>query len=198
MSCDIADFHSYADNVMGNRMPQSEIFNGHTTFLMCNRNNREDIRTHRMNWLITNYLQYDCEADVKKDLKDIRDVYKDYHDYYNTNISDSYSGRFDPPGCFYNYLSKLDDMDRVKYIRECEERYNDDIEMHYRDISNRYNATNQHDATLSDEDFEETYESDGYDTGYVTQSEVIDEYDEYDDFDDYYDETEIEDDYNDW
>lgn len=199
MSHAIANFHNYADNIIGNRMAESEIFNGHTTFLMCNRDNREDIRTHRMNWLVTNYIAYDCEDDVKKDLKDVRDVSKDYIEYFKANVRDAYTGRFEPPGCFYNYVSKLDDMDRAKYLKECEERYNDDIETHYRDISNRYDATGHIDVVLSDEEYEEFYESDGNDTaGYATPSDALDEYYDYDYYEDYTEETELEDDYNDW
>ena len=87
-------------------------------------------------------------------------------------------------------------MEREKYLKECEERYNDDIETHYRDISNRYNVVSRIE-TLSDDEYDDVYESDDYDTGYITQSDIIDEYDDYEYFDDYYEETEIEDDYND-
>jgi len=166
--------------------------------LMCNIDNREDIRRHRMNWLVTNFVTYNCEDDVKKDLKDIRDVYKDY---YASTVEDTYSGHFDPPSCFYNHVIKLDDMDREKYLKECAERYIDDIDQHYINISNKYtaiNAMSKIETVLSDEEFEEVYESDGYDTGYVTQSDIIDDYDDYDCFDEYYEETEIEDDYNDF
>jgi len=92
-------------------------------------------------------------------------------------------------------------MDREKYLKECEERYNDDIDMHYMEISNKYNAINamsRIDTVLSDEEFEDVYESDDCDTGYITQSDIIDDYDDYDCFDEYYEETEIEDDYNDF
>lgn len=194
MSPYISNFQDYTNNILGNRIAESDIFNGYTTFLMCNRNNREDIRRHRMNWMITNFVTYNCDADAKKDLKDLRDVYKDF---YERNVEDTYSGHFDPPGCFYNYVLKLDDMEREKYLKECEERYNDDIETHYRDISNRYNVVSRIE-TLSDDEYDDVYESDDYDTGYITQSDIIDEYDDYEYFDDYYEETEIEDDYNDW
>ena len=192
----MVQFHNYANSIIGNRMPESEIFNGHTTFLMCNRNNREDIRTHRMNWLVTNYITYDCEDDVKKDLKDVRDVYKDY---YKTNLIDSYSGRFDPPRCFYNHASKLDDMDRRKYLQECEERYNDDIDTHYRDISKRFDVIHPIDTVLSEEEIEEIYESDGNDIEYVTtQPDGVEDYDDNEFYEEYHEETEIEDDYHDW
>ena len=193
MSHSVMNFQNYANNILENRIAESEIFNGHTTFLMCNIDNRKDIRRHRMNWLITNYVTYYCDDDVKKDLKDMRDVYKDY---YETSVEDTYSGNFDPPRCFYN-----NDMDREKYLKECEERYNDDIDMHYMEISNKYNAINamsRIDTVLSDEEFEDVYESDDCDTGYITQSDIIDDYDDYDCFDEYYEETEIEDDYNDF
>lgn len=190
-------FHNYVDNIMENRIAESDIFNGHTTFLMCNRDNREDIKNHRMNWLITNYFTYDCHADLKKDLKDVRDVCKDY---YTTNISDNYTGNFDPPCCFYNYINKLNDLNREKIQKECEERYNDDIETHYRDISNKYDAISSRLETS--ENFEVTYDYDTYDTDCMSQSDVIEEYDEYDDYDDfsYYEEEtdDNEEDYNDW
>lgn len=199
------NFHNYVDNIMNNNIPQSQIFNGYSTFLMCNNNGnnyeyesiQENIRTYRMNWIINNYIKYDCEDDVKKDLKDVRDVFKDY---YNKNISDTYN--FNPPKCFYNYLLKMDDIEREKHMKECEEKYNDDIEVHYRDIANRYDRSNQIDnVTHSDEENEDYHDSDEYDTEYMTQSDVIDEYDyeDYDNnYDDYFEETEIEDDYNDW
>ena len=195
------NFHKYANNIMNNSIPEAQIFNGYTTFLMChNRDNEGNIRAHRMNWILTNYAKYDCEDDVKKDLKDIRDELKDY---YNTNISDIYSGQFNPPRCFYNHLLKMDDMEREKHAKESEEKYNDDIEVHYRDIAHRYDMSNQIDNTVhSDEENEDFNDSDEYDTGYMTPSDIMDEYCDYDDFDnnynDYYEETEIEDDYNDW
>lgn len=206
------NFHNYANNIMNNSIPESQIFNGYTTFLMCNYNHNnhnsqnnhhtanDDIRNHRMNWIITNYIKYDCKDDIKKDFKDIRDTFKDY---YDTNISDRYTGNFNPPQCFYNYLLKMDDMEREKYLKECEERYNDDIEIHYRDIANRYDRSNQIDnIVLSDDENEDFIDSEEYDTEIMTQSDIIDEYYEYDDFDnnydDFYEETEIEDDYNDW
>lgn len=204
MSSSLANFQNYANNILHNKIPQSEIFNGYTTFLMRNHNRnhnyRQNIRQYRMNWIINNFISYDGNGNGNDN------VHEDYKTYYHNNIQDSYTSQFNPPSCFYNYLLRIDDMEREIIMKELEERYNDDIETHYRDIAAKYDRSNQVVDTTYDDEMDELLLNDENDKGYFTQSDIIDDYndddysdfDTYDNYNDYYDENDNDEDYNDW
>jgi len=95
----------------------------------------------------------------------------------------------------------MDDMEMQKHLNEVNEKYNDDIEVHYRDIAKKYDNANKPNVVHLDDDFDDDNDSDDYESGYVTQSDIVDEYYDdydYDNCDDCFEETEIDDDYNDW
>lgn len=183
----IDGFDNFVNNSINNENDPNAIFlNGYTTFMMCNKDNRENIKEYRMNWLINNYVNYE---NIDK---------RPYYEYYKNNINDTYSGVFNPPPCFYNEMIREERRKEEEARKEWEEYYNDDIAMHYREIANRhltrwdmlkedqdcisyveenesYNSEDDKDSFLEYEDEDYYYDDEYYDD----MSEVYEE-DDYD------------------
>ena len=125
-------FCTFVTSIFSNSIPESEIFNGYTTFMMCNkRSDDKRIWHHRMNWLVNNYIKYgDCNASNASDAKK-RD---DYCQYYIKNIVDDYSGKYLPPFCRYNQYHKENDRP--------EKHEQDDIFTHYINVSKKFEYVN--------------------------------------------------------
>lgn len=142
---------------------------------MCNRNTRQKIHDTRKTWVINNFVEY----------KNIETT--QYSDYYDRNVKDSYSGVFNPPCCPLNAAEK----------EEKQSYQEDDIDVHYRDIANKYtNIMKMHQK----EDDEISYHSEddseySQELGYTSMTEISD-YDDYEDYDDYDDDAYYEDDYD--
>ena len=94
----MSDFCLYVSDIFSNKVPEAELFNGYTTFMMCNnRSVNGGIKWHRMNWLINNYIENNVNANKDK-----------YIEYYLKNIVDDYSGKYNPPRCMYNASIEFD------------------------------------------------------------------------------------------
>lgn len=159
-------FNTFVNNTMNN----SILLNGYTTFMMCNENNRKDIKQYRMHWFVENYNNYDNVNKIP------------YYDYYKNNITDNYSGVFNPPPCFYNQMMRDIDYEEKCKKQEEQDEYNDDIAMHYREVANRHLRKCNNQNTINDDNDSLLYE---------------DEYEEYEDniTDDIYEENSYESDY---
>lgn len=113
-------FHNYvSDTLNDNNSADAFLLNGHTTFLMCNTDNRDNINEHRMNWFVNTY-----DNQNKQEL----------FNYYKDNIKDTYSGVFDPPPCFYNEMIRKE----REHYKLTEEEKNDDINIHYEELEYRH------------------------------------------------------------
>ena len=179
-------FQGFVNQVNNNNYdPMAVLLNGHTTFLMCNKKNRENIKDHRMNWFVNNHVNYD---NIDK---------RPYYEYYKNNVTDSYSGVFDPPPCFYNEMIREERRKQEEAQKEWEEYYNDDIAMHYREIANRHltrwDMMKEDSECMSFVDDYESHKSDD-DTdslvGYDDDDYYDDEY--YDDMSEYYEEDDYD------
>lgn len=169
-------FSTYANEILTGQSPMSVLLNGHTTFLMTDKSKRNNIKTYRMDWFVTNYTNYE---NVDKTA---------YYDYYQKHINDSYSGIFDPPPCFYNEMIREERRQKELEQNEFDEYYNDDIAMHYREIANRH--LTRWDMLKEDSEcmslFEES-ETGDIDNAYDS---YMSDYDDYDD--QYYEDTQTE------
>jgi hypothetical protein len=113
-------FHNYVSNILNDtNSADAVLLNGHTTFLMCNEDKRDQINDHRMNWFVNTY-----DSPNKQELSD----------YYKDNIKDTYSGIFDPPPCFYNETIRKE-RENSKLL---EEEKNDDVYIHYEELEYRH------------------------------------------------------------
>lgn len=171
-------FTEFVSTVFGKDDPLSEYFQAYTTVSMCNRNTRQKIHDTRKRWIINNFVEYK-NVDTEE-----------YSIYYENNVEDSYSGVFAPPPCRLNVEEK----------EENEVYQEDDIDIHYRDIANKYAIiTNLQNYQKDDEDEVSNYieyETDySHDNGYISMTEFSD-FDEYDDIDDYDEDIYFEDDYD--
>ena len=175
-------FHNYVSNTLNDANSSDAILlNGHTTFLMCNTENRDHINEHRMNWFVNTF-----DSSKKEELSN----------YYNNNIRDTYSGVFDPPPCFYN------EMIRNERILAEEER-NDDVNIHYEELEYRHlmnvhimNKLSNNDEYNSNEIPSSYFEEEDNDNNTVADNSEyylsdISEYNEYEDY-----ESEYEDDFD--
>ena len=121
-------FCTFVDSIFSNSIPESEIFNGYTTFMMCGkRSDSKGIWHHRMNWLVNNYIRYGDGSDGSYTNR------YDYCQYYIKNIVDNYSGKYLPPSCKYN----RDDKNSLLDYHE-----QDDIFTHYINISKKFEYIN--------------------------------------------------------
>lgn len=191
MSPQTYNFQSFVSTVYDPHTAESELFNGYTTFMMCNRDNRENIKDLRRKWIVNNYTNY-TSGD-----------HSQYYDFYNQTVNDTYPGVFAPPPCFYNEILREEQRQRDEERREAEELYNDDIQTHYRDIANKYARSIERPQEFNDNDCDEEMEFSDIETDYNTSVEDVEYFtDTYDDYYDYeyddYEEEQYEDDYNDW
>lgn len=172
-------FATFVSTVFGKDDPLAEYFQAFTTASMCDRNTRQKIHDTRKKWVISNFVEYK-NVDTEE-----------YSIYYDNNVVDTYSGVFAPPPCRMNSEEK----------EENEIYQEDDIDIHYRDIANKYtNITNMQKYQKDEEEDEEVYyteyESDySQDNGYTSLTEFSD-FDDYDDVDDYDEDIYFEDDYD--
>lgn len=186
-----SQFQSFVSTVYDPESAESELFNGYTTFMMCNKENRENIKEHRMKWIVNNYTNY-APGD-----------HSDYYNFYNQTVNDTYPGVFAPPPCFYNEILREEQRQKDQERREAEEWYNDDIQTHYRDIANKYARSIETPQEFAGNDCECEMEYSDIETDYNTSVEDAEYFtDTYDDYYDYeyddYEEEQYEDDYNDW
>lgn len=173
----MTDFAKYIEDIVSNNSPEADLLHGYTTFLMLNPANRLDIKDYRMRWFVNNYTNYD---NVDK---------RPYYEYYKNNITDQYSGVFNPPSCIFYKEERQKESEKQEEL----ERYNDDIEVHYREIANRHmrKCHNTNDDMENPEVFDENEtQTDDNDISSYTDN------DDYYDFDDpmFYEETDYEED----
>jgi hypothetical protein len=138
---------------------------------MCNHTNRTDILDIRKTWVINNFV----------DFKSVDTT--EYYEYYEKNIQDPYAGtRFNPPAGFAN-------NDEINNIVE-----EDDIDIHYRDIANKYEILMKRFERDEEEMsyISETKSEDSQDLGYMSLTDYTDFDDGIDE--DFYDELSCGDD----
>lgn len=185
-----ASIQSFMSTVYDPETPESEVFNGYTTFMMCNRDNRENIKQHRMNWVINNFTNYSTGD------------HSEYHNMYTQTVNDTYSGIFSPPPCFYNEMMREEQRQREDEVKEAEDHYNDDIQTHYRDIANKYACSieNPYKAGYNEYDFDSEYndmDESVFESDYSTSVDDVEYYTEdYEDFE--YEEPQYDGEYDDW
>jgi len=159
-------FCTFVSNIFSESIPESEIFNGYTTFMMCNkRSDDKGIWHHRMNWLVNNYLN--CESNESNDsnasnesnASNASNERNDYCQYYIKNIVDNYSGKFSPPSCKYNRFHKE--------MNISEKQEQDDIFTHYINISKKFEYINGKYLLKNAENIEE----DKIDSGYLNMND---------------------------
>jgi hypothetical protein len=178
-------FTSFVNNTINNENdPNAIILNGYTTFLMCKKNERNNIKEHRMEWMVNNYVNYD---NVDK---------RPYYEYYKNNIQDPYSGIFNPPPCFYNEMVREERKKQEEAQKEWEEYHNDDIAMHYREIANkhltRYDMMKEDSECMSDLDYQESIKDEEDNESYITEEENDYYNDDNDDFSEYYEDDDCD------
>jgi len=172
-------FAEFVSTVFGKDDPLVEYFQAFTTVSMCDRNTRQKIHDTRKKWVISNFVEYK-NVDTEE-----------YSIYYENNVEDSYSGVFAPPPCRMNFEEK----------EENEVYQEDDIDLHYRDIANKYTNITNLQKYQKDEEEDEVmycteYESDySQDNGYASLTEFSD-FDDYDEGNDYDEDIYFEDDYD--
>lgn len=108
-------FHEYSENALyTNNTPEAIMLNGHTVFLIANKN--DNTKDKRMQWVVNNYTDYD---NVDK---------RPYYEYYKNNIADDYNE--------YEVCEMLD-REPTPFMNKT---YEDDVDIHYRELGNKYVA----------------------------------------------------------
>lgn len=186
-----SNFQSFVSKMYDSNSAEYELFNGYTTFMMCYRENRDNIKEHRKKWIVNNYTNYSSGDN------------SEYYNFYNKTVTDTYSGVFAPPPCFYNEILREEQRLLDQERKEAEEWYNDDIQTHYRDIANKYARSIERPQELNenvcDYDMEYSENETDYNTSVEDVEYITDTYDDYQDYEcDDYEEEQYEDDYNDW
>lgn len=104
----IVDFMNYCNNIKSNDV--NDYFNCYSSFIMSRKDLRENVLNHRMNFLVTYYIQESKKTDKNKL---IEHYIKNYKDNYPTNILNIQNHKFTP---------------------EPEEKRDDDVEIHYENM----------------------------------------------------------------
>ena len=151
----IADFMNFCNNIKSNDV--NEYFNCYSSFIMSRKDLRDNVLNHRMNFLVSYYIDQNNKIDKNKLIA-----------YYSKNYKD-------------NYPTDTLNIQYHKFTPEPEEKRDDDVEMHYKDM-----FTIPPPPKEEDQESEEEY--------YEEQQEVSDYYNEYDELDDYDYYNEYEDD----
>ena len=166
-------FRNFVNLHFDKNTAEFDYLNGFTTFNMCDSENRKKIHDIRKKWIINNFCNYEPV------------IQKDYENYYNENILDNYNYNFNPPKSYYTEPN----IEKVEY---------DDIDDHYRYISNNYSRivllqSQKKEEELDDIECEYSgYHSDSsYDLYITIDNDSF--YESYEEFDDYVD---YEDDYD--
>lgn len=164
-----------------NAEPLAHLLDGHTTFLMCNKNNRESIHEYRKKWIVENYLY------INNIQHSNIDSYSIFYDTYLKD-TDKFSGTFQPPSTMCdNYMNDVHHDDVEFHYKELANRYNryiEDQERKYTEIQENVYMESDTSSSAPSEEMYSDYDYNDCDYGYEYYEE------EYDD--DYYD------DYNDW
>lgn len=186
-------FLNYANNVLYQTgqtvhtdLPEAVMLNGYTTFLLSNK--VANISEKRMNWIIDNYCNYEHIDKVP------------FQKCYIENIKNTKCTNVVPV------------MPVMHTVPDNEQKWEDDVGIHYRELANRNAALVEYnkrllmksDASLDDDinfaEYVEESETDMDDyQSTIDDEEGYDMYDEYDagEIDDYYDRFfEYEDDYD--
>jgi len=186
----IESFQKFTSTVYDPETPEYELFNGYTTFMMCKVENRENIKEHRMNWVVNNFTNYYTGDN------------SEFYNIYKQTVNDTYPGVFSPPPCVYNEIMREEDKQRQDEAKEAEEWYNDDIQTHYRDIANKYarSIENPNKMEYTEYEYESEYndvEESSFESDYNTSIDDVEYYTEdYEDLE--YEDQQYECDYNDW
>lgn len=184
----VYEFHNFVSNIYNS--PEFERLNGYTTVLMCNHYNTNDIMNYRKQWFVNNFTNFN---NIDK---------QQYYDYYDKYITDSFSGNFAPPPCFLNTHDRFIREEQAKNEKEIEENQNDDVYLHYVDISNKYRTIvqfqqyNKYNNEENSENEDSFYESEYQSSENISIYSDIDEYNYDDDYDVYEEESQYEDDYD--
>lgn len=172
----IQEFDNYSNTIINDSNDyMSILLNCHTTFMMThNKNNNFNIKNNRMDWIISNFTDYN---NVDKE---------PYYEYYKKNINDNYSLVFNPPSCFHNEMERQEKYKIEEQKKEFDDYYNDDVTIHYRDILNKYSKSSYNHVDV-DDDIEDNYSEIFSNSSSSFCDEDYDSYD-YADYDEYYDE----------
>ena len=149
----MGSFGDFVSTVFQKETPVFEYFNGFTTISMCNPEKRMNILDIRKTWVINNFVDF-ASVDTKQ-----------YYDFYEKNVQDPYAGTcFNPPPCFANNDETPDNVEE------------DDIDIHYRDISNKYEILMKRFEKEEDETsyISETKSEDSQDFDYMSLTDYTD------------------------
>lgn len=155
-------FNNYADKaIISVDSPEGIMLNGHSVHsIFCHKN--KNVLDQRMYWIVNNYTNYE---NIDK---------RPYYEYYKANINDTYNQ--------YEIIEKL--LPSPNY------EYEDDIDIHYRELNNKYAALAKLNEKLQQNNNEIPEITEPYEYQESTESEYQSTIEEYDD--DIYIETDEE------
>jgi len=151
------DFFSYLNSTHSNGM--NDYLNGYSTFLMTNKDLKENVLNHRMNVLINAYLN---DKMIGNKL--------DYYSYYMTNFKDSYLDR--------EFIKNLHTSIDNTTIHD----FDSDVTDHYRFITSKPPPEPVIDYDEIDKKFyeEELLKKKESEREVIFDDEIDDDYDDYD------------------
>lgn len=157
------NFTAFCEDLFNYKIAESDILNGYTTFLMTNKQNRDNIKNYRMDWIINNYTGDDNKEDLEN--------------FYKNNINDTYSGLFNPPKCIFNEIEREERREEEIKRKECEEYYNDDVKIHYDILAIKFSTNKRKFDAIDNNDEEYFTEEDDISNEYYSDNTSI--YDDY-------------------
>jgi len=144
-----------------------ELLGCYSTFLVSRKYSIEKIKQHRMEAIISNYIQlYDINENYEKGSFDKNLLRK----FYKANIVDSFDKKLNPPKCFFAEARR----ERIATeIADKRERDMDDIADHYKSINDKYKYMH----TVSQQAQQNSNQSNGKNED---ESEILSEHNYYD------------------
>lgn len=161
----IVDFMKFCNNIKMNEV--NDYFNCYSSFIMSRKDLRENVLNHRMNFLVSYYIQESKKSDKNKLIEHYIKNYKD------------------------NYPTDILNIQHHKFIPEPEEIRDDDVELHYKNMFTVPPPTPEEDESEIDKYFQEQEKKkeekkieDEYDDYKKEYYEIYNESDYYNDYED--------------
>ena len=161
----IADFMNFCNNIKSNDV--NEYFNCYSSFIMSRKDLRENVLNHRMNFLVSYYIDQNNKIDKNKLIA-----------YYSKNYKD-------------NYPTDTLNIQYHNFTAEPEEKRDDDVENHYKYMFIPPPPPKEENEEVNEEEYyEEPQDISDYYNEY-------DEYYDETDYNDYEEEMDLDDFYED-
>ena len=157
----IVDFMNYCNNIKSNNV--NDYFNCYSSFIMSRKDLRDNVLNHRMNFLVSYYIDQNNKTDKNKLIE-----------YYSKNYKD-------------NYPTDTLNIQQHNFTPEPEEKRDDDVEMHYKNMFTIPPPPKEEDEKSEEEYFEENQEIIDYnDYNEFDESDYYNDYEEDIDLEEYF------------